>query len=254
MENNVAHTTQDVIVSFVSCLEELLDGLQETFPECPKIRTRRLKFRAFVKTPDEIDPVTGQVTRPGSIKRDLAKQLVRDWNKQLGPYYETCERKDMETLLEAKIPLLEELEIRSKWMDPSFDETSRETLWEFIGTLNRFAQLHFVPPKVFQRLKTLAIELESKAGDSENPLQSFNPMALATDMMGEMSAQDIQELTSSLPDLLNFLKQQQKEFNRSKDLLPPALRHQFEESHRLLSNMGLSGSSGLGNLFASLKQ
>lgn len=198
-------TKDDVIPAFVDTIEELLSGLREVFPECQAVNRKWLKFRAFVKPADETDE-HGNVVAKAQIKLDGAKMLMKDWHNQMGPHYETCRRRDIKALLESDLQILKDLDMRTKWNDPSFDAESRDTLFQYIDTLNMYAQMQFIPSKMLHRIQGVAQMLADEYSSGQFDLAKVDIFAIGQKVMENTSEQELMEMASNMGQLQAMMR------------------------------------------------
>ena len=201
--------SEDEILSmFVYTIEELLDGLHGTFPECPKVAEKLRKFHAFVKSKDieeEVDPETGrilQAAEKGQIKLLGAKKLIKDWHQQLKPFYDHCRNQDMDFLLQSNLGIIEELDIASKWTDPTFDQYSRDSLFQHINTLNMYAGMQVIPQGIMNRIQNVVKDLTR---DGKEPdLSSINTWAIGKSILDGISEDELMEFAANMGDIQQF--------------------------------------------------
>ena len=140
-------TEVDFVTAFVDTAEELVTGLAEVFPECPKVAKKLKKLKSFLKTPDVLDP-EGRVIQKGRVVKVMAIQVMREWHATMKDWYSSVTKREIPQLLESKLPILEELDIATKWRDPDFGADSRDNLFRYIDLLNYCAQSFCEPDAV----------------------------------------------------------------------------------------------------------
>ena len=137
----------DFVTAFVDTAEELVSGLAELFPECPEVAKKLKKLRSFLKTPDVLDP-EGRILQKGRVVKVMAIQVMREWHVTMKDWYNLVTNREIPQLLESKLPILEELDIGTKWKDPDFGAESRDNLFRYIDLLNYCAQSFCEPDAV----------------------------------------------------------------------------------------------------------
>ena len=227
----------DVLPAFVDTIEELLNGLREVFPECEKVKKKLLKFRAFVKAADEVDAVSGATIRKGQFKADGAKILIKDWHSQLSPYYDVCRKRDILTLLASNLPIIKELDIAAKWEDPSFDPESRDNFFQYIDTLNMYAQMQFIPSKMLNRIEDVAQQLAMKMANGEANFEQIDVFELGKQVLDNTSEAELMEFAGNLGEIQKMVQMSSAHLSAT---APPELAGMAE----MMSNMASQGGGG----------
>jgi len=231
----------DVLPAFVDTVEELLLGLKEVFPECEKVKKKLRKFQAFIKSPAEVDQ-DGNVTRPAQLKPDGAKILLKDWHSQLGPHYEQCARRDVEAILKANPPIIEELDIAAKWADPTFDAESREILFQYIDTLNMYCQMQFIPSKMLSRIEGVAQQLAQQMETGNADLSKIDVFALGQQVLENVSEEELIDFANNLGEIQKMASVSSVHLNSN-----PELAQMMGINNPLSAAMG-GGSGSLGGM------
>jgi hypothetical protein len=117
-----------VVVEFVKTLQTLVEALATGFPECMK--TLAVK-NAFHKYAD-----------------DGGSSLVQ-WHTVLQNKYELCEKRDIKFLQNQTQPnnfILYEMKLYEKFQDPTFDDESKNSVWEYLLYLNCLSYVYNIIP------------------------------------------------------------------------------------------------------------
>jgi hypothetical protein len=171
--------------AFILRLEELLSTLHETFPECPKVKSAHNDFHQMVKP---VEP--------------LHDHIVRKWHMDMHPHYETIRKRDIATLLEAKVSLLEKLDMKTKWQDPTFDNESREVLFVYLEQLNSYADIHCsVPGNMMSKIESTAMKVVSDLQNNSFDPNTFNVQQLTESLLSDMSEDELQQFAQGIPRL-----------------------------------------------------
>jgi len=213
--------TSQTQMAFMQCMEELLGGLAASFPYCQKVQTTHKDFLMTLK--------------PNPVLYDF---VIRKWHTELKPYYQDVKDRNVDKLIKADISMLQNLDMKTKWEDPSFDEASRELLLMYLMNLNGLAEIHCAVPKammstlddvarktvsMFESSSSLPLDAQKLcsltermfSGDSGGGGGGFNPDDLADltaqmpqlgefqnmmqSLMGQINPDDLQELMTQMP-------------------------------------------------------
>lgn len=230
--------TQDVLPAFVDTVEELLLALHATFPECDKVKKKLLKFRAFVKSADEVD-AEGRVVFKGQLKPDGAKMMIKDWHGQFGPFYEICRRRDIDTILSSGLPILKDLDIPAKWADPTFVAEDRECLFQYIDSLNMYAQMQFIPTKMMSRIEQVAEKIATQMQSGNTSLSEIDIFDLGRQVVEGASEDDLMQFAENMGNIQEMMKMQAASLGQD---APPELANITQ----MMSGLTQSGGGGGG--------
>ena len=106
-------------------LEQLLEGLHTSFPECLFTAQVYANYRSVVMP-----------------SADLRERTVREWHAALGNHYVDFDNHNLDGLEKAEIPLIGILDVFKKYRDPDLGEENRQILWEYLEQLNAYAKLY----------------------------------------------------------------------------------------------------------------
>lgn len=167
---------------FFQLLKLLLITINRTFPECEKTRE-------FMCMLDFLD---------SSELSDEKDRVIKTWYETMKPYIKDCKAQNDNIILRADIGLLEEMDIRTKWSDPEFDQESKNVLWEYINELNYFACLHCeTSPEKLEGISAIATQLMGKSDfKMEDGKISFNINAIQSIMENDGIMKLMESFTS----------------------------------------------------------
>lgn len=171
--------------AFIIRLEELLTVLREAFPECEKVTKAHTDFIDLVKK-----------------NQALHDFIVRKWHGDMEAYYDIIRDRQVDKLLEAKVPLLEKLDMATKWKDPTFDSESREVLFVYLEQLNSYANIHCsVPGNMMSKIESTAMKVVSDIQSNTFDPASFNVQEITKSLMENLSADDLNQFAEGIPRL-----------------------------------------------------
>jgi hypothetical protein len=173
---------------FVKLLESLLEGLHEVFPECGETENVLRLFRVLVK---------------GDVARET--ECLRTCHELFRQHGDALKERDVDALfaLTDGVELLRGLKLREKWEDPEFADASRESLWNYVTTLQSYAELHeVVPGKLLSKIERKAGELTEKLRRGELDLTSLDVAALGQAFSADLSEEELRNFESQLPKVL----------------------------------------------------
>ena len=158
--------TADVnpLEDFFQLAKKLIIAVNTVFPECEKTLGAMEKMEVI----DQSNMTT------------MKEMLVRQWYETVKPYMDQCTKKNDNALLRANIPVLDQLDIRSKWNHPEFSQESKDVMWTYINNLNYWACLYCeADTEQVQGLAAAATRLAETANIeiSEDGKLSFNIQA-----------------------------------------------------------------------------
>ena len=168
---------------FFQLLKLFLTTINRTFPECEKTSEFLVLFE-FMESSD--------------MKAEKEK-VIRTWYETMKPYIKECKAQNDNVLLRADIGILEEMDIRSKWSDPEFDQDSKNVLWEYVNRLNYFACLYCeASPEKLEGLQSLAAKFQESDSFqmTEDGQITFNISAIQTLFQNEEVSQLISAFTN----------------------------------------------------------
>ena len=160
---------RDILQCFMNTLQHLLQALVKVWPECLASRKSKIKIDAVIGCKD--------------IER--MQTIIKDWRSTMHKFYKECEQRDIK-MLDNDIPIFKELDLKTKITDVDLSEDSKKYFWQYIITLNRFAEAyHSVPSEILKRMEKVDITMD----DMRDPKKMFATAAnfLKTTNMKELS-------------------------------------------------------------------
>jgi hypothetical protein len=236
----------DFLTAFVETGEELLNGLAELFPTCPKVAKKAKKFKSYLKLPDVLDK-QGQVVEKGKVIKLMATRVIREWHETVKNHYDKITNRQVPQLFESKLPFLEELEMAKKWQDPEFGQQSRDNLFQYLDLLDYCAQNYCDPnalDKVPVPVQQPTIDLPETPEISMEMVQSAmqhmqaNPLEIDTD-----AAQQIMQNMGVNPEQMMQGVNPDEMMQRMQSALPPTMLRNIEGVARQLAEQMSSGQT-----------
>lgn len=214
-----------ILHTFNNLVSQLLNAVQEVFPEDIKTKEFQLKYEFAIKNNEENQ-----------------KKLIQQWHNTMNPYYDRCREKDV-TVIGEDIEIFTELELSQKFNDSEFDESSKDALWDYINHLNNYAQLYcqilgvystlsdVIPSSILGKIDSYAKNVADQMANGQMDLSQLDVQTLSQDVLGDVSEEDMQQMMNSLPVLAQNLSS-----------IMPALQNSAgnEQLNSLLRNVDLS--------------
>jgi|LauGreDrversion4_2_1035121.scaffolds.fasta_scaffold01409_12 hypothetical protein len=145
---STAPSSSKPLEDFFQLTKTLMTAVKNVFPECTKTQEALAQLE-FIET---------------SNVESLKTMLIETWYQTMKPYIQECVQKNDNVLLRSNIKVLDQLDIKTKWADPEFDQESKQIMWEYINTLNYLACLYSESsPEDVQGLSTAASRLAEAA-------------------------------------------------------------------------------------------
>jgi hypothetical protein len=195
LNHNESDNVNSMLSQFIETMGELLSALHETFPECDKVRNRLQDYNTLVK--------------PGGVMFvPVAKKIIRSWHKQLSPHYSALQEGNVQSVLESKLPMLEELDIKTKWEDPDFDQESRNNLQQYISTMNYHARLYnSIPPTVMTKIETMARSMVTDmSSDTPSAMDFGAMMQIGKKLVDEMQPEEMNAFIAQMGDMSSLMQ------------------------------------------------
>ena len=189
---SAAAATNNPLEDFFQLCKTLMSAVSTTFPECERTKTA-LSELEFIET-------SGMET--------MKETLIRTWYDTMKPHVQACVQKNDNVLLRANIKFLDELDLKTKWTDPDFDQESKDVLWEYINNLNYLACMYSESsPEHMEGLTSVASRLAETAQleISEDGKLSFNLKALQSLLTDESKQGDLAALMPLAAPLMENL-------------------------------------------------
>jgi hypothetical protein len=172
---------------FVALAEALLKSLAEVFPECDAVDRGVQLFANLVK---------------GDAQRE--DEFIRKCHAVFQRHGAAFKAREPESLFQAAdaLPILRDVGFRSKWVDPGFDEQSKENLWQYLQSLKLYAELFCaVPASVMGKIECVATELGERLKSGDLDLSKMDIADLGQRLLGQLGAEELANFEGSLPSI-----------------------------------------------------
>ena len=178
---------------FISLAEALLQSVAEVFPECDSTDTAVRLFATLVK---------GDAEREDEFIRQCAKQLKKN-------AADLKDRKEEALFaVAAALPVLREVDLRSKWTDPGFTPESKEHLWQYLAALKTYAELYCaVPTGIMGKIEHVAGDIGDRLRSGQLDLSKMDIGGIGNELLGQLSQDEIQNFESNLPAIYNCISE-----------------------------------------------
>jgi len=172
---------------FIALAEALLKSLAEVFPECDAVDTGFHLFTSLVKGDDARE-----------------EEFIRQCNAVFQKHGASLKNREVEALFAAaeEMPVLKEVDFRSKWSDPEFDETSKDNLWQYLTSLKLYAELFCaVPLGVMGKIESVASDLGARLQSGQLNLAQMDIAGIGNELLSQLSQEEMTSFESSLPNI-----------------------------------------------------
>lgn len=138
----------------------------------------------------------------GSLGNSGKQKLIQEYHDSMSPYYLRCSQKDPTLFTEEHIPILEECNLREKWLS-NISQQTRETIWDYISKLNRLCQMHVslfsrVPESMLGKIQTLSNDLSVKIAQGEVNFQDLDLASIGQEVVSGMTEEEMQTFMTSI--------------------------------------------------------
>ena len=148
------------------------------------------------------------------LRKQSPADVLESFEKNFGPLITGLSAKEPKALLEAgQCALLQGLEVEAKYNSAS--ESTRDTVWTYIGHLCRFASMQklykHIPKDVIGAVTEAAANLKSGLDDGSIDAATLNPMELGKKVMEKFKAEDIDAMMKQMmnnPEAINAVMSQ----------------------------------------------
>jgi hypothetical protein len=139
--------SESTIGSFITMMEHFIDELALTFPSETKIKVYKNSFEL--------------------LKKSNPRKILAVFMEHVGPYSEQIMNRDEALMLDASIPLNQELNLKSVWESPGITPNTKEAIWAHLNTLLMFGTtISNIPSGLMQGIEQLAHQYADQMGDS----------------------------------------------------------------------------------------
>jgi hypothetical protein len=185
---------------FVALAEALLKSLSEVFPECDEVDSGLHLFCSLVKG----DP-------------DKEDQFIRHCNSVFQKHSDSLKKREDEALFRVSedIPILKEVDIRSKWRDAGFDDASKDNLWQYLQSLKLYSELFCaVPTGVMGKIESVAMDLGERLKKGEIDLSRMDIAGIGNELLGKLSQEEMKTFEGNLPSIYSSITEMASSFTR----------------------------------------
>jgi hypothetical protein len=135
------------------------------------------------------------------LRKQKPEDVLQTFEQHFGSLVTRLTAKEPEALVDAgKNALLQGLEVEAKYASAS--ESTRETVWTYIGHLCRFASMQklykHIPKDVIGAVTEAAANLKSGLDDGSIDAATLNPMELGKKVMEKFKAEDIDAMMKQM--------------------------------------------------------
>ena len=185
---SLSHQSRD---GFLDILGQFLDACLVVWPEDAALKDYKAGFTMIM------NPALGAIGEQGKDK------LVREYHESLSPFYQRAAQKDVTLFTEERIPILEEVNLREKWLDNSISESTRETIWAYVLEMNRLAQMHCslfskIPEGAMGRIQSVSNDLAAKLQSGQLNMNELDLASIGQDVVAGMSEQELEGFMQSV--------------------------------------------------------
>ena len=170
---------------FIALAESLLQSLAEVFPECDAVDSGVQLFSRLVK---------------GDAEKE--ERFLRQCHAVFQKHGQALKNREVHALFEAAdaLPVLRDVDLRSKWVDEGFDEASKNNLWQYLQSLKLYAELFCaVPMAVMGKIESVATELGERLQTGQLDLSNLDISSLGQELLGQLGPEELANFESSLP-------------------------------------------------------
>ena len=187
-ENPSADIKTQTLDAFIGMLDQFLTACSEVWPEDTKLSTFRVAF-GLIKNP---------------LARSAQEELITDYYNSLRPYFKRCSDRDVTLFTEDNnISFLKEVDMRSKWLDNTVDDETRDVIWEYVLELNKLSQMCVglfsrIPSATLDRIQQTAVTLAGKISSGELAAGDLDLSSIGQSVVDGLSEEEIASFTENL--------------------------------------------------------
>jgi hypothetical protein len=172
---------------FITLAESLLTSLAEVFPECDAVDRGLHLFKSLVK---------------GDAARE--EKFISQCNAVFQRHAAALKERDTEALFACadELPVMKEVDVRTKWQDHGFDDASKENFWQYLSSLKLYAELFCaVPSGIMGKIESLATDLGSQLQSGELNLAQMDIAGIGNQLLGQFTPEEMANFESNLPNI-----------------------------------------------------
>ena len=175
---------------FVTLAENLLISVSTVFDDCEDTKDALNLFRKMIKG-----------------KPDKEELFIKTCH-QLFESNPSIVESDEHALFKVcnGLPIMQDLELESKWKDPEFSDESKENLWKYVKTLKTYAELYScIPQNITKNIERMAEDISRKIVTGDIDLQNLDIDSIGKELMGNLSSEDSQNFEATLPRMFGSI-------------------------------------------------
>lgn len=182
--------TNGVLDAFLDMMRQFLDAMEETFPECYKVKTYKLGLTVRL----------AQCANDEEATREVARQAITGYHTSMAPYYGRCSEHD-EHLVHENIDLMLNIDLHQKWT-PELHPDTKAAIWEYINKLNEYSNIYAmyaqVPRGMMGSIENIAHSLATRISSGQMSLSDLNLQDMSEQVMSSIDPDDLQQFAASL--------------------------------------------------------
>jgi hypothetical protein len=182
--------TNGVLDAFLDMMRQFLDALEETFPECFKVKTYKLGLTVRL----------AQCANDEEALREVARQCIGSYHDSMVAYYGRCSEQD-ESLIHENIDLMLNIDLHQKWT-PELHPDTKAAIWEYINKLNEYSNIYAmyaqVPRGMMGSIENIAHSLATRISSGQMSLSDLNLQDMSEQVMSSIDPNDLQQFAATL--------------------------------------------------------
>jgi hypothetical protein len=169
---------------FISLSESLLQSISDVFPECEDSSHALELFQTLVK---------GDST--------TEDEFIHTCHKLFKENSEGITSRDPESIfnLMSSIDILKDIDLKTKWADPDFTEESKGHFWQYLVSLDTYANLYCaLPAGVMGKIESLAGDIGQRVQSGQFDLSKMDINSLGKELLGSLSSDEMRSFEGGL--------------------------------------------------------
>ena len=187
----LAHKPNKLREGFISLAESLLASISDVFPECKETERVLAIFRTLVKGDDTFED-----------------KFVRKCHAVFKIHADSLKQHEAEALFSVteSLDYVRDIDLRTKWEDPDFTDTSRAHLWQYIATLKTYADLYTaVPKEVMGKIESVAGNIGEQLSRGELDLAHMDLNKIGQTLLSDLTPDELSGFEGNLPDIISSM-------------------------------------------------
>jgi hypothetical protein len=186
---STATMTNNLLDAFIDMMQQFLEAMEETFPECLRVKQYRIGLAVRLAQCEDDDAI-----------RELTTDAITSYHESMVAYYSRCVERD-ESLIYEPIDLMLNIDLPSKWT-PDLHPDTKNAIWEFITKLNEFSNLYNmyakVPTGMMTSIESMAHSIAAQIGSGEMSLSDLNLQTMSEQVMRSINGDDLRQFADTL--------------------------------------------------------